>query len=152
MLATIRWQSQENFPSCKRCMPNLCVNFLSRIPGFGGPTGGYAEYMLIRDVKHTTLCKVPDNVEMKDAVLLDVICVSLHGIRKSAFRIGDNVVVSGSGSIGLAAIQFLKAAGANKLIALEILTAQFPLLKRYGADYCINPNETDDIAGEINFP
>ncbi|MCD8299647.1 MAG: hypothetical protein LUC41_00485 [Clostridiales bacterium] len=32
---------------------------------------------------------------MEDAVLFDVICVALHGIRMSRFKIGDAVVVSG---------------------------------------------------------
>lgn len=39
------------------------------------------------------LVKVPQGVDPKDAVLFDVICVSLHGVRNSAFKFGDNVVV-----------------------------------------------------------
>ena len=42
-------------------------------PGIGGPDGGYCEYFLVRDVAHTMLIKIPDNVDMKDAVLFDVI-------------------------------------------------------------------------------
>ena len=81
---------------------------------------------------------VPDGVDFKDAVLFDVICVSLHGIRNSRFKFGDNVVVSGTGPIGLAAIQILKAAGDNKIIALGTTSSKEPTIKAYGADYFIN--------------
>ncbi len=142
-------QCAEMCPSCKRGETNVCINGFPRTAGIGGPDGGYAEYMLVRDVKHTLLIKVAESVDPKQAVLFDVICVSFHGIRISNFKLGDNVVVSGTGSIGLAAISLLKAAGANKIIALGTTTSKFPLLKEYGADHCINPKETDNLAGEI---
>ncbi|MCI8538996.1 MAG: alcohol dehydrogenase catalytic domain-containing protein [Oscillospiraceae bacterium] len=138
----------EDCPSCKRGETNICIYGFPRTAGIGGPDGGYAEYMLVRDVKHTMLVKIPEGVDPKDAVLFDVICVSLHGIRKSNFKLGDNVVVSGTGAIGLAAIQFLKAGGANKIIALGTSPSKYPLLKEYGADYCLNPKELGDHLGE----
>ena len=139
----------EDCPSCRQGKTNICINGFPRTAGIGGPDGGYAEYMLVRDVKHTMLVKVPEGVDLKDAVLFDVICVSLHGVRNSAFKFGDNVVVSGTGPIGLAAIQCLKAAGANKIIALGTNSAKEPIIKAYGADYFINSKECPDLAGEI---
>lgn len=139
---------EEMCPACKSGNPNLCQNFLKYCNGFG-LDGGYSEYLLVHDVANTMLVKVPDGLDLKDAVLFDVICVALHGIRMSKFRIGDNAVVSGTGPIGLAAIQFLKAAGASKIIVLGTTNAKFPLLRELGADYCINPKETEDLAGEI---
>lgn len=140
----------EDCPSCQRGETNICIYGFPRTAGIGGPDGGYAEYMLVRDVKHTMLVKVPDGVDLKDAVLFDVICVALHGIRKSNFKVGDNVVVSGTGPIGLSALQFLKAAGANKIIALGTSPSKYPTLKKYGADYCLNPKELGDKLGDRN--
>lgn len=139
----------EDCPSCRQGKTNICINGFPRTAGLGGPDGGYAEYMLIPDVAHTMLVKVPEGVDPKDAVLFDVICVSLHGVRNSNFKVGDNVVVSGTGPIGLAAIQVLKAAGANKIIALGTTSSKEPLIKAYGADYFINSRECEDLAGEI---
>lgn len=138
----------EDCPSCQRGETNICINGFPRTAGIGGPDGGYAEYYLVQDVAHTMLVKVPDGVDLKDAVLFDVICVSLHGVRKSSFKVGDNVVVSGTGPIGLAAIQFLKAGGANKIIALGTSPSKYPILKEYGADYCLNPKELGDKLGD----
>lgn len=136
-------------PSCKEGKTNICINGFPNTPGIGGPDGGYCEYFLVRDVAHTMLIKIPDNVDMKDAVLFDVICVALHGIRKSKFKTGDNVVVSGTGPIGLAAIQFLKAAGANKIIVLGTSDEKEPVLKQYGADFFINSKKAEDLGGDI---
>ena len=59
------------------------------------------------------------------------------------------MVVSGTGPIGLAAIQFLKAGGANKVIVLGTNSAKEPILKQYGADYFINSKECQDLGAEI---
>ena len=141
----------EDCPSCKLGRINICIHGFPRTAGIGGPDGGFAEYMLVRDAVHTTLVKVPPEADMKDAALFDVVCVSLHGVRMSNFKFGDNVVVSGTGPIGIAAIQILKAAGANKIIALGTTSSKFPLLKKFGADYCINSKEVtgDDLAAEV---
>lgn len=140
---------EEGCPSCREGKTNICINGFPNTAGIGGPDGGYCEYFLIRDVAHTMLIKVPDGVDMKDAVLFDVVCVALHGIRISDFKLGDNVVVSGTGSVGLSAIQFLKAAGARNIIALGTSDEKEALIKSYGADYFINSRTCPDVPGEI---
>ena len=140
---------EEGCPLCREGKTNLCINGFPNTAGIGGPDGGYCEYFLIRDVKHTMLIPVPEGMDMKDAVLFDVVCVSLHGIRQSKFRIGDDVVVSGTGSIGLAAIQFLCAGGARRIIALGTSDEKEPIIKEYGADYFINSKKCPDVAAEV---
>ena len=139
----------EDCPSCRIGRTNICENGFMRTAGIGLPDGGYAEYMLIQDVEHTMIVKIPDAVNMEDAVLFDVICVALHGVRKSGFKIGDNVAVSGTGPIGLATIQFLKVAGANKIIALDIDDSKADFAKMYGADYFINTQKCEDLKESI---
>lgn len=141
----------EMCPECQRGLTNLCLNGFPRTNGIGGPDGGYSQYMLVGYANNTIIVKVPEGVDLKDAVLFDVICVSLHAIRKSKFRMGDNVVVSGTGPIGLAAIQLLKAAGAGKIVALGTNPAKWPLLQEYGADYFVNAKELtgDDLRNEV---
>ena len=136
-------------PSCKEGKTNICINGFPSTAGIGGPDGGYCEYFLIRDVAHTMLIKIPEGVDPKDAVLFDVVCVALHGIRISDFKIGDNVVVSGTGPVGLGAVQFLKAAGARNLIVLGTSDEKEPLIREYGADYFINSRTCEDVPGRI---
>ena len=139
----------EGCSSCKSGKPNICAYGFPRTNGIGGPDGGFAEYMLVGDVDHTMIIPVPEGVDIKDAVLFDVICVSLHAIRKSNFKFGDNVVISGGGPIGLAAIQIAKAAGARKVVVLETSDEKFPRLMEYGADHCINVRTCENIAAEV---
>jgi 2-desacetyl-2-hydroxyethyl bacteriochlorophyllide A dehydrogenase len=141
---------EELCPSCKKGNTNICLNsFPQRTAGFGNLDGGFGEYLLINDVKHTTLIKIPDGVDFKDAVLFDVICVALHALRVSRFKAGDDVVVSGPGSVGLAMIQFLKAGGANKIIALGVYDENEQIVRQYGGDYFINTAKCNDIPSEI---
>ena len=140
---------EEGCPLCREGKTNLCINGFPNTAGIGGPDGGYCEYFLIRDVKHTMLIPVPEGLDMKDAVLFDVVCVSLHGVRLSKFKIGDDVVVSGTGSIGLAAIQFLRAAGARRIIALGTSDEKEPIIRKFGADYFINSKTCPDVAAEV---
>ena len=140
---------KENCSSCRRGRPNICANGFPRTNGIGGPDGGYAEYMLIADVEHTMIIPVPEGVDPKEAVLFDVICVSLHALRRSNFKFGDTVAVSGTGPIGLSAIQIAKAAGARRVVAIDILDGKEQLLKEYGADAYINAKTCENLAAAV---
>lgn len=134
---------------CRHGRPNICETGFPSTNGIGGPDGGYAEYMLVGDVDHTMIIPVPEGVDEKDAVLFDVICVSLHGLRKSNFKFGDTVAVSGTGPIGLAAIQIAKAAGARRVVAIGTSAGKEEIVKAYGADAFINAKECPDLAAAV---
>ena len=141
---------RELCSSCKEGKPNICLNaFPGRTAGFGTLDGGYSEYLLINDVVHTSIVKIPDNVDMADAVLFDVICVAVHAICGSRFKVGDNVVVSGAGSIGLSLIQFLKAGGAKKIVVLDVRDDVEQIVKQYGGDHLVNTTNNEDITGTV---
>ena len=140
----------ELCPACKRGETNICRHALEHTRGIGGPDGGYAEYMLIHDVKHTVLRKLPEGIDLKDAVLFDVVCVGIHAIRLSRFRFGDDVVVSGGGGpVGLSMVRLLKLAGAKKIAVLQTGTYKIDILKKYGADLVIDPNNEADVKGKL---
>jgi (R,R)-butanediol dehydrogenase/meso-butanediol dehydrogenase/diacetyl reductase len=139
----------EDCPPCQEGRTNICLHGFPRTAGLGQYDGGYAEYMLINDVAHTMLVPIPEGVDEKAAVLFDIICVAIHAVRRSDFRFGDNVVVSGTGPVGLSAIQILKASGANNIIALDVLDSKKDIALEYGADYFINSKTCPDLAGEV---
>lgn len=135
--------------ACREGKTNICATAFPHTNGIGGPDGGMAEYMLIADADRTILIPLPDGVDPRGAVLYDPVCVALHGVRRSSFRVGDDVVVSGAGPVALGAIQFLKAGGARRLVVLGTNPAKFPLLQRYGADVCIDAKTSTDLAADI---
>lgn len=141
---------EEFCPSCRRGETNICEGALAATRGIGGPDGGYAEYMLIQDARRAILAKLPDGLDLKEAVLFDVVCVGIHAIRHSRFSFGDNVVVSGGGGpVGLSVVRLLKAAGARKIVALQLGSQKTDILKSMGADLVLDPETGPDIAGTI---
>jgi len=140
---------KEQCSACKSGRPNICAHGFPRTNGIGGPDGGYAENMLIDDPAHTMIIPIPDGVDPKDAVLFDVCCVALHSLRKSKFKFGDTVAISGTGPIGLAAIQFAKAAGARTVLVIGRTEAKREICMRYGADAYIPSKEVDDLGAAV---
>ena len=127
---------------CYHCLhgrPNICVNGFPQTNGLG-VDGGMAEYMLVRDPRGM-LFKIPDNVSFEDAVLTDAIATPYRGITQSAFKLGDNAVVSGAGPIGLSGIQILKMAGAKHITSLEVVDERRKMALQLGADLALDPLE-----------
>jgi threonine dehydrogenase-like Zn-dependent dehydrogenase len=140
--------------SCGRCYyclhghPNICVNGFPQTNGLG-VDGGMAEYMLVRD-PGGMLFKIPDNVSYEDAVLTDTIATAYRGITQSAFQLGDNVVVSGAGPIGLSAIQIFRMGGARHITSLEVVEARRKLALQLGADLALDPTaEGEKLADKL---
>ena len=124
---------------CNHGHPAICETGFIRTNGLGpGHDGGMAEYMKVRDPKGM-LHRIPDDVSFEDAVLIDTIATGLRGILQSRFKIGDNVVVSGAGPIGLGTIQWLKIAGARHITALEPSERKRKLALDLGANDVLNP-------------
>ena len=126
---------------CEHGYPVLCVTGFSRTNGLApGHDGGMAEYMRVREPK-TMLHRIPDNVSFEDAVLIDTIAVGLHGVLQSKFKLGNNVVVVGAGSIGLGTIQWLKLGGARSIVVLQPSQKKREFALKLGADIGLNPLE-----------
>jgi len=124
---------------CRTGQPNSCMGSFEKTNGLRRD-GGMAEYMLVKD-PHNMLFKIPDAVPFEDAVLFDVVCVALKGIRLSTFRIGDNVVVAGAGAIGLSAVQLLRIGGAGHITVLQPSEKKREMALKFGADLAFNPAE-----------
>lgn len=131
--------------SCNTGHPNTCMHAFPNTLGIGpGTQGAYAEYVLSK-FPENELFLIPEGVEMEQAVLFDVIGVGFHAVRRSELRVGDNVVVTGCGSIGLSVIQAAKMAGARNLIVFDLLESRRELALRAGADYALDPNKKQDV-------
>jgi 2-desacetyl-2-hydroxyethyl bacteriochlorophyllide A dehydrogenase len=132
--------------SCSTGHPNTCLNAFPNTLGIGpGTQGAYAEYILSK-FPANELFKIPDNVSFEQAVLFDVMGVGFHAMRRSDFRTGDHVVVSGCGSIGLSVIQAARLGGAAHLIAFDPLASKRAIALAAGADYAFDPANADDLA------
>ncbi|MBP2650050.1 MAG: Tdh [Firmicutes bacterium] len=131
--------------SCNTGNPNTCTNGFPNTLGIGPNTqGAYAEYVLSH-YPQNELFKIPEGVTFEQAVLFDVLGVGFHAVRRSDMRVGDNIVVSGCGSIGFSVIQVAKLAGPNNLIVFDPLESKRKIAKELGADYAFDPANAYDV-------
>lgn len=130
-------------PACKEGKYNLCTSL--GFHGLCGSGGGLAEYTVFPE---GFIHKIPDDMSYEQAALIEPMAVALHSIRIANFKVGDTALVLGSGPIGLATIELLKAAGAKLIVVLQRKSIRQEYAKRAGADLVLDPNEVD-IAEEV---
>ena len=97
----------------------------------------HALYNIV-NVKSANVCKLPENVPLRDASFTTLAAVALYGIRRSNIQLGSNVGIIGQGIVGQFAIQLARLSGAIKPIALDVFKKRLELSKISGAGYVLN--------------
>jgi len=87
----------------------------------------------IVSVPENLCAKIPDNVKFEDAAFTVITSIGLQGIRLVKPTLGEKVVVTGLGLIGLLTVQLLIAHGC-KVIASDFDQQRVDLAKSFGAD------------------
>lgn len=101
--------------------------------------GGHAD--VVRIVKN--LCaKIPANVTDDEASFTVVASIGLQGIRLLQPTLGEAIVVTGVGLIGLLTVQMLRAQGC-RVLAIDYDQSKLELAKQFGAEVC-NPGKGED--------
>ena len=96
------------------------------------------------------LCaRIPDNVDDESAAFTVLASIALQGIRLLNPTIGETVVVSGLGLIGLIAVQILKANGC-KVLGVDFNEAKCKLAEDFGAQ-TVNLGLGQDLLSATNL-
>lgn len=103
--------------------------------------GAMAEYM--RFTKEAINYKVPEGLPIEKAILIEPYACSLHAVNRANIELGDVVVISGAGTLGLGMVGAAKKSGASKLIVLDLKDDRLELAKKFGADLVLNPSKVD---------
>jgi (R,R)-butanediol dehydrogenase/meso-butanediol dehydrogenase/diacetyl reductase len=132
--------------SCRKGHYNVCeqLGFI----GLSGGLGGFSEYSV---VPSKMIHKIPDNMTWEQAALVEPAAVAVHAVRQSDMKIGDSVAVIGTGPIGLLVIQAAKAAGASKIVAVEVSPERRDFAEQAGADLIIDPLEREPVQAIKEF-
>ncbi|WP_010531837.1 erythritol/L-threitol dehydrogenase [Lentibacillus jeotgali] len=105
--------------------------------------GGMAEYM--KFTKEAINYKVPEDLPIEKAILIEPYACSLHAVQRAQVQIGDVVVLSGAGTLGLGMLGAIKKSGASKVVVLDLKEDRLELAKQFGADIVLNPSEVDVV-------
>jgi 2-desacetyl-2-hydroxyethyl bacteriochlorophyllide A dehydrogenase len=133
--------------ACEFCRTNrdsLCPNLVGRL-GFE-LDGGFAEFV---KVPAGNLFPVSPSVPPEQvAVLGDCVATVWHAVRRRAeVQPGQDVVVMGTGGLGVHAIQVLRLSGA-RIIAVDLVPEKLELAQQMGADQTIDARQ-EDVAERI---
>ena len=103
--------------------------------------GAFAEYMV---TGAEAVLEKPKNVSFDAAALTEPLSGAWKGvIQKSEMHVGDDVVVIGTGGIGLLCLMVAKAAGAGRLIAIDASEFARNNAKQMGATHVIDARSPD---------
>lgn len=90
-------------------------------------------------VPQNLVAKIPDNVSDQEASFTVVTAIALQGIRLLKPTLGECIVVTGLGLIGLIAVQLLKANGC-RVLGLDFDKAKVEKARSFGVEaICVSP-------------
>lgn len=126
---------------CKTGRYNLCpdVEFLAT-PPYHGCLMNYIAF------PENMAFKLPDGISTKEGALVEPLAVGMHAAKQGNIKLGDSVVILGSGCIGLVTLLACKAFGATDITVVDVIPKRLEYAKKLGATTVINAAETDVLA------
>lgn len=106
--------------------------------------GPHAEYV---SVPQNLCAKIPAGVAPEKAVFTVLGSIALQSIRLIKPELGETIVVSGLGLVGLLAVQFLRSHGC-RVIGLDFNADRLKLAEKYGAN-AVNLSTVDDPVAKV---
>jgi len=106
---------------------------------------GFAEYFKVPriNVERGAVLKIPDHVSDEEAIFIEPVGCALKGVKRSGFKPGMSVSITGIGPMGAIFIKLFKAFGASFIAAADLVPFRIDLAKRIGANVALNPREED---------
>lgn len=98
-------------------------------------------------VSENRLTVIPNDIDDELAALMaDTLTTGFGLINNDAkVKIGESVVVFGSGGIGQGAILGAKLAGAHPIVAIDLFDNKLEAAKKHGATHAINAHAVDNV-------
>lgn len=127
---------------CEFCLSgryNLCdsYKFLGAPPD---NNGAFCEY-LAHNFNHCFL--LPDGLTYEEGALIEPLSIVIQAFEISNFKIGDDVLIMGAGSIGLMLLMLLKAMNAGRCFIADTNDFKLSIAKRLNADFTIDVSKVN---------
>lgn len=130
---------------CDAGQTTLCEAPLTEALGIGVP-GGYAEYVRVRP--HVVI-KLEDNVDLKEATVIEPATVGLHAARKAGSSEKDTALVIGAGIIGLMTAMWVRKQGIKNLVIAEAGDNRIEWAKKFGFADTVIDSKADDFLDQV---
>ena len=121
--------------NCRAGRRHLCMNTV----GVGvNRAGAFAEYL---SVPAFNVFKLPDSISDDMAAILDPLGNATH-TALSFDLVGEDVLITGAGPIGIMAVAIAKYAGARHVVITDVNDYRLRLARKMGATRAINVSDT----------
>jgi len=131
---------------CEYCLSGR-YNLCEKLKVLGVSTdGGFAQKIVLPEYM---LHRIPEGVDPKEASLVTPAAVALYALQRAEVSFGDRVAVLGGGAIGLSALQFARAQGAE-VVLVEPLKKRRALAKALGIDVLTPEEATESLSGRAD--
>ncbi|MDF2524098.1 MAG: theronine dehydrogenase-like Zn-dependent dehydrogenase [Clostridiales bacterium] len=129
---------------CKTGRYNLCpdVKFLATPPY----NGSFMNYITFPE---NMAFKLPDGISTKEGALVEPLAVGMNAALQGNVKLGDSVIILGSGTIGLVTLLACKAYGATDITVIDVIPERLEYAKKLGATRVINAAEAD-VPAEVD--
>ncbi len=110
----------------------------------------FAEKMLVHE---TAVVKIRPDMPLDRAALIGCAVMTGFGavVNTAAVPVGASVAVIGCGGVGLAAVLGAVAAGASKIIAIDLNPDNLGLAQQFGATDVIDPSAVDPVEAVVEL-
>ena len=120
--------------ACRRGRPNRCKN-----PTYQQFGGGYGDYIRI---PQRNIYPLRPETSLKAAAFMEPLACVWRGQKMLQLQPGDVALIAGVGPIGLMHMQVAQLFGA-RVIASDLIPARLAKARALGADWAVNPKETN---------
>lgn len=123
---------EPGFPCrrCKNCKDGV-YNLCPRMAFAADPPDNHGALTKYFVVPEDFVYKAPEEVSLQEAVLVEPTAVAVHSARLAEIRYGQDVVVTGSGTIGLLSAAVSKAFGAKRVVLVDILERKLEFARSF---------------------
>ncbi|WP_374207334.1 zinc-binding dehydrogenase [Streptomyces sp. FB2] len=125
-------------PACRAGNEHVCHNL--DFIGIDSP-GALQEYW---NVPVSTLVRLPSDISLRDAALVEPLAVAVHDVRRSGLAAGDKAVVIGAGPIGVL-IAFVAAAFGAEVVVAEVDATRRAAAEKMGLT-TLDASSVDQVA------
>jgi L-iditol 2-dehydrogenase len=126
---------------CRHGMYHICDNL--KVMGF--QTNGAAQEFF--PVKAEMVLKLPDQMTLDEAALIEPVSVAAHAVGRSGGGEGKKVVVLGAGTIGNLVAQVARATGAADVIITDV--SEYKLKKAHETGFAHAVNTKNENLNEV---
>lgn len=123
---------------CRQGLTNVCAN--RRGLGVLDVNGAFCEHFTM---PQDNVLLIPDGVTDKAAAMMDPFSVVFRAIKYAMPVKNKNILIVGSGTIGLLFMKLARYYGAKKIVVSDLSSERLGIASRMGADLVVNPKRQD---------